>query len=89
MLFRTYLYGYVIQEPEHATDTTGALIYSHDKNVWLLGDKTYLGPDLYTIDFHVLEVNGQGPESVGEEYNSNVFNNFKVISKIVVIHCFK
>ena len=71
-------YGYVIQEPEHATNTMGQKIYSHDKNVWLLGDKTYLGPDIYSIDFHVLEINGQGPVSPGQEYDTNPFNNFSV-----------
>ena len=71
-------YGYVIQEPQHTTDTMGQKIYSHDKNVWLLGDKTYLGPDIYSIDFHVLEVNGQEPVSQGQEYDSSVFNNFSV-----------
>ena len=71
-------YGYVIQEPQHVINSMGQKVYSHDHNLWLLGDKTYLGPDIYTIDFHVLEVNGQEPKSVGEEYNSNVFNNFSV-----------
>ena len=71
-------YGYVIQETQHAINTMGQKIYSHDKNVWLLGDKTYLGPDIYSIDFHILEVNGQGPVSPGQEYDQNPFNNFSV-----------
>ena len=71
-------YGYVIQEPEYVTDTTGALIYSHDKNVWLLGDKTYIGPDIFSIDFQVIDINGKGLTGPGQEYNTNPFNSLSI-----------
>ena len=71
-------YGYVMQEPQYATNTMGQKIYSHDHNTWILGDPTYYGPDIFNIDFHVLEINGQGPVSGGQEYNTNPFNNMSV-----------
>ena len=47
-------YGYVIQEPEYVTDTTGALIYSHDKNVWLLVIKLTLDLTFSVLIFKLL-----------------------------------
>ena len=71
-------YGYVIQEPQYATNTMGQKIYSHDHNLWILGDPTYYGPTIWSIDFQVLEINGKGPAGPGQEYNTNPFNSLKM-----------
>ena len=71
-------YEYVYQDPQHVINTLGQKIYSHDHNVWVLGDPVYYGPIIWSIDFQVIDINGQGLVSPGQEYDSNPFNSLGV-----------
>ena len=71
-------YGYVRQETEYATNSMGQEIYSHDHNLWILGDSTYYEPTIWSIDFQVIDINGEGLAGHGQEYNTNPFNSLKI-----------
>jgi len=70
-------YGYVIQEPQYTLNSMGQETYSHDNNLWILGDPTYYGPTMWDIDFHVVEIDNKGEMAPGQQFNTNPFNSLR------------